>query len=85
MFFKVGELKLMKKFNKDKIKLIAATGLFAALIAAATVFVRIPAAHNGYCHAGDSVIYIAASLLPGWYSLAASSIGGTLSTFSGER
>ncbi len=68
----------MKYINSKRIKLTCAAGLFAALITAATVLVRIPVAHSGYYHAGDSVIYIAASLLPGWYALAASSIGGAM-------
>lgn len=68
----------MKNKNSEKIRLLAITGLFAALIAVATSFVRIPIAHNGYYHAGDSIIYIAASILPAPYAMIASSIGGVM-------
>ena len=69
---------LIMKSNSEKIRLLALTGLFAALITVATTFVRIPVAHNGYYHAGDSIIYIAASLLPAPYAMLASSIGGVM-------
>lgn len=66
------------KNNSERVKILALTGLFAALITVATTFVRIPVAHNGYYHAGDSIIYIAASILPAPYAMLASSIGGAM-------
>lgn len=68
----------MKNKCSERTRLLALTGLFAALIAVATTFIRIPAAQNGYYHAGDSIIYIAASLLPAPYAMLASSIGGAM-------
>ncbi len=63
--------------NKNsRIQLIALTGLFAALTTVVTSFIRIPAAHNGYTHAGDSIIYLASCILPAPYAIASASIGG---------
>ncbi|MDE7389584.1 MAG: TIGR04002 family protein [Lachnospiraceae bacterium] len=58
------------------IRLLTFAALFAALIAVVTSFIRIPAAHNGYTHAGDSMIYLAACILPPGYSVAAAAVGG---------
>lgn len=66
----------MNNKNAEKIRLIALSGLFAALIAVVTSFIRIPASHNGYTHAGDSMIYLASCILPPYYAVAASAIGG---------
>ncbi len=65
--------------NKSKInvKLITITAMFAALITVTTAFIKIPSP-LGYSHAGDSVIYLAASILPGPYGIIAASIGGAL-------
>ena len=68
----------MKKQNSEKIRLIALSGLFAALIAVVTSFIRIPGSHNGYTHAGDSMIYLASCILPPPYALASASIGGAM-------
>ena len=65
----------MTKSNQ-KIKLIALTGVFAALVYVVTM-IHIPTG-NGYTHAGDGVIYLAACLLPTPYAVAASAIGGAL-------
>lgn len=66
----------MNKKTSEKIRLLAFAGLFAALIAVVTSFIRIPAAHNGYTHAGDSMIYLASCILPAPYAIASSAIGG---------
>lgn len=66
----------MSKNNGEKIRLLTCAALFAALIAVVTSFIRIPAAHNGYTHAGDSMIYLAACILPPPYAIASSAIGG---------
>ena len=65
--------------NKSKInvKLITITAMFAALITITTAFIKIPSP-LGYSHAGDSVIYLAASILPGPYGIIAASVGGAL-------
>lgn len=65
----------MKKINVKKITFAA---LFAALIAVATSFVKVPTGINeGYVHFGDSMIYLAGCLL-GPYAAAAAAIGGGL-------
>ncbi|MEE3451731.1 MAG: TIGR04002 family protein [Acutalibacteraceae bacterium] len=66
----------MKKKNSERIRLIALSGMLAAMITIMTTFIRIPATHNGYTHAGDSMIYLAAMVLPAPYAATASSVGG---------
>ena len=61
----------------ENIKYAAITAMFAALITVTTAYVKIPAP-LGYAHAGDSMIYLAASILPGPLGFAAASIGGGL-------
>lgn len=59
-----------------RIKYITLTGLMAAMIALMTAYIcHIPTGTNGgYIHFGDSLIYIAATLLPTPYALAAAAI-----------
>ena len=66
----------MNEKNSERIRLIALSGMFAAMITVMTTFIRIPASHNGYTHAGDSMIYLAAMVLPAPFAAAASSVGG---------
>ena len=63
-----------------KNKYLTITGLMAAMIAIMTAYIcHIPVGVNGgYLHFGDSLIYIAATLLPTPYALAAAAIGGGL-------
>ena len=64
-----------------KIKNIALTGIFAAIICLVTglPFLHIPTGINdGYLHFGDSMIYLAACVLPFPYPLFAAGIGGAL-------
>ena len=63
--------------TKSTGKTLAITAMFAALVTVTTAFIKIPAP-LGYAHAGDSVIYLAASVLPAPFSFAAASIGGAL-------
>jgi len=60
-----------------KIKKVALSALFAAMITALTFFIKIPMGY-GYFHIGDSVIYLAACILPTPYALMAAGIGGAL-------
>lgn len=60
-----------------KIRYIVLTGLFAALIYLFTSIFKIPTG-NGYTHAGDGLIFLAASVLPMPYAMAAGAIGGAL-------
>lgn len=64
--------------QSTKIRNIAITGVFAALITVMTAYVcHIPVGTNGgYVHFGDALIYLAAVLLPRPYALAAAAIGG---------
>lgn len=69
------------KINQSaKMRYITLTGLMAAMIALMTAYIgHIPTGVNGgYIHFGDSLIYIAAALLPTPYALAAAAIGGGL-------
>lgn len=75
----------MKKSNSKKqlINLVTAA-LFAALIAVMTAYVSFKTGINdGYLHFGDSMIYIAACVLPLPYAMAAAAIGGALADILG--
>lgn len=65
---------------EDRIRYLTMAGIMAALIALMTAYVcHIPVGVNGgYIHFGDSLIYLAAVLLPRPYGLAAAAIGGGL-------
>ena len=64
----------------SKVQYMTVTGIMAALIAIMTAYVcHIPTGTNGgYIHFGDSLIYLAAVLLPRPYAFAAAAIGGGL-------
>lgn len=64
----------------NKTQKLTITGIMAALITVMTAYVfHIPIGVNGgYVHFGDALIYIAASILPTPYALAAAAIGGGL-------
>lgn len=61
--------------------LLTTTALFAAMITLMTTYIlHIPyGANGGYVHFGDALIYLAATLLPRPYAIAAAVIGGGLS------
>lgn len=63
-----------------KTKYLTLTGLMTAMITIMTAYIcHIPVGINGgYIHFGDSIIYLAAALLPTPYALAAAAIGGGL-------
>ena len=63
--------------GSEQIKYAVITAMFAALITVTTAYIKIPAP-LGYAHAGDSMIYLAASVLPGPLGFAAAAIGGGL-------
>ncbi len=60
-----------------KTELLSKTAVFTALICIA-IFIHVPT-FNGYVHAGDGLIYIAAMVLPMPYSVFAASFGAALS------
>lgn len=68
----------VKPNSSTRMRYITLTGLMAAMIAIMTAYIcHIPVGVNGgYIHFGDSLIYIAAALLPAPYALAAAAIGG---------
>lgn len=77
------EMKYKSKIQgkkSEKIKCLATAGIMAALITLMTAYIcHIPVGTNGgYIHFGDSLIYLAAVLLPRPYALAAAAIGGGL-------
>lgn len=68
---------LKNKSSLSNVKLFAITAMLAALVTVTTAFVKIPFV-LGYCHAGDSVVYLCASILPAPFGTIASAIGGGL-------
>ena len=64
-----------------KTRLMAFTGLLIALTVIFTAYIfHIPVGVNGgYIHFGDSIIYIAAALLPTPYAMAVGALGGGIS------
>lgn len=63
--------------KNKKIVLLTVTALFTALITVATMVIQIPVG-KGYLHFGDSLIYLAACILPAPCSLFAASVGAAL-------
>lgn len=67
--------------QSEKIKLMAMTGLFAALIFVATR-INIPTGiNNRIIHVGDAAIYLAACILPMPYAMLSGAIGAGLADF----
>ena len=64
--------------SQSKVRYLTMTGFMAALITIMTAYIcHVPVGMNGgYIHFGDSLIYLAAVLLPRPYALAAAAIGG---------
>lgn len=63
-------------FEQNKVKVLALSGLMAALIAVATGYLKIPTT-IGYFHLGDGFIFMAAALL-GPYGALAAAVGSAL-------
>lgn len=66
------------KRNDSKLRLLTLTAVFAALTYVLTAFLHVPTI-KGYVHIGDSVIFLAAAILPTPYAAAAGAIGAGLS------
>lgn len=66
--------------SSQQIRHLTSTAIFAAMITLMTAYIcHVPVGTNGgYIHFGDGLIYIAATLLPTPYALAAAAIGGGL-------
>lgn len=60
--------------KKPSVRTLTASAMFAALIFAATCFIKIPLP-VGYVHAGDGLVFLAAAFLPLPYAMAACAIG----------
>ena len=69
---------LKKMKTNHKVVLITTTALFTALVTIGTTVIQIPVAGKGYTHFGDSMIYLAACILPGPCSFFAASVGAVL-------
>lgn len=63
--------------SASTIKLLVISAMFSALIAVTTAFIKIPSL-LGYTHPGDSMIYLAACVLPTPYGLVSAAVGGGL-------
>lgn len=64
--------------NRKKTQNLALAAIFTAAITALTM-VHLPLpSEAGYVHIGDSMIYLAASFLPGPYAIVAAALGGAL-------
>ncbi len=61
----------------SKVKLFATTAMFSAIVAVTTMFIKISTPF-GYAHAGDSMVYLGASILPAPFGTIAASLGGAL-------
>ncbi len=63
--------------SQQKIKRMALSGIFAALVFVFTAYLHIPS-HTGYTHVGDGFIYLAACLLPLPYAVFVGAVGALL-------
>jgi len=65
--------------QNKKLRRLVLSALFAAAVAVTTAYIlHIPAPTGGYFHIGDALIYLAASLLPLPWAMAAGAVGGAL-------
>lgn len=76
----IKENKMAEVKEGEKLKYLTTAGIMAALITLMTAYIcHVPVGTNGgYIHFGDSLIYLAAVLLPTPYALGAAAIGGGL-------
>ena len=71
--------KVCDRASGKKLELMSQAAVMAALTAALTLWLHIPAGLNGgYIHFGDAMIYLAAALLPKPYAMAAGAAGGVI-------
>lgn len=70
---------MKKASQKEQLFNLVKAAIFAALIAVMTAFLKINTGiNNGYLHFGDSLIYLAACILPMPYAMGSAAIGGAL-------
>ncbi|CZR95652.1 MULTISPECIES: TIGR04002 family protein [unclassified Clostridioides] len=74
----------MNKVTSKKTTYIVTSALFASIICLTIAYIlHIPVGgNNGYVHIGDAFIYLAATILPTNYAIAASAIGAGLADLS---
>lgn len=65
------------------LRTIVLAALFAAMTFALTFSVKLPMPGGGYIHLGDTMIYLAATVLPMPFAMLAAGIGGAMSDFAG--
>lgn len=68
---------MKERNNNSASKRIALTCVLTAAVTVLTFFIKIPS-HNGYIHLGDSVIYLAACILPLPLAMICGALGGML-------
>ena len=66
-----------------KARILAVSGILAALTCAATMVVRVPSPSGGYMNLGDTLVLLSAWLLGPWYGAAAAGIGSALADLIG--
>lgn len=77
-YFSEGDIMSETKTKQSvKLRYLVLSGVLAALVFVFTAYLHIPSG-NGYTHAGDGVIYLAACILPTPYAIAVGVIGGAL-------
>ena len=65
--------------DRRKLRLLVLSALFAAAIAVMTAYLlHVPIPTGGYIHLGDTLLYLAACLLPTPYAVGAAAVGGGL-------
>ena len=67
--------------TKQSTRYLVLTALFAAAVAATTAYILhipLPTPTGGYVHVGDALIYLAATLLPLPWAMAAGAVGGAV-------
>ena len=74
---------MTEKKKQTKTRLMALTGLMTAMTVIFTAYIfHVPVGMNGgYVHFGDSVIYLAAALLPTPYAFVVGALGGGIADF----
>ncbi len=68
--------------NKKLLRQVILASLLAAMTAVLTYYIKIPT-QNGYLHIGDSIIYIAACLLPAPLAMLCGALGGAFADLLG--
>lgn len=61
--------------SSNRTRLLVTAALFAAVITLTTAYLLHIPVPTGYVHLGDAFVYLAASLLPAPYAVAAAAIG----------